>query len=623
MGYSSACLLLLATTASVLPGEKNHSCFVSGEVKKDSELIDLSVQPIARTTMHDPFHAIDDDETTVMSMTHMQNCRPGTCGMQIHTRSAVKITRIVLLEDPKQYLHSGRIVAVKGSRTQVVAQFVGNDSGRNEIQLWPPLKISHAPFYFMLEVDRQPTVWNLFEMRIYSSTPVPPKPPPPPAPSPKSNSMPSPPPRVRMSDVHSFGKDFQGPGGDKIPRGQPPIPPPHREQAPPVRKQAVACVPACVHGQCSVQSDRGVCVCDEGYRGDHCSVVRCGECQNGECLQPDDCSCKRGWSGASCDVPGTVQYGSSWIKLGSGNRKGELLFSTAELRSAVSTAQAVINYRHPSADSDGNWWQVLGPLGTSDAFLNNHDVPSGATIRLRHVSSGALLQGDATQAALARADLREVSCLRNDSASTGDEEWVLLVNGSSVGPLVWGIGSAVTVTHVGSQTVLTCAGQTYQAKNQDAILGKRHAAVYEAQLQAAIPDALTQRWSVAEHTTAHSAPAFVGVHTIIRLTSLNSACYLVERSDVSQGVDGVGALKCELDDRIASLWVVVPLAADGDGDADAAKSFEEQLEAATAKALAEHAKGAEVELKVLKLWKLMARVVLGGEFICAAPCIVT
>lgn len=111
------------------------------------------------------------------------------------------------------------------------------------------------------------------------------------------------------------------------------------------------------------------------------------------------------------------------------------MFSSTGLQSAVSTAQAVINWRQPEsalAGRNGNWWQVLGPRGTSDAFLHGHPVPAGAVVRLRHVASGGLLRAAKTQPALARPDLKEVSCLRNDTASTADEEWTLRVNGTAV-----------------------------------------------------------------------------------------------------------------------------------------------------------------------------------------------
>lgn len=284
------------------------------------------------------------------------------------------------------------------------------------------------------------------------------------------------------------------------------------------------------------------------------------------------------------------------------------LFSAVEMRSAVSTSQAVINWKHPSPEDHRNWWQVLGPRGTSESFLYGHDVPADATIQLRHVSSGSLLRGDASQPALARPDLREVSCLRNDSAPTGDEEWTIQVNGSALGRLVWGLGSPVSIHHRRSSLMLTCSGQTYHAKNQESIFGKKLAPVYETQLQEEVPSAGSQRWYVAEHRAVPTLAAEpVGLHSVVRIASANASCYLQQHlpgSGPTATAAVLASLGCEADGGISSFWVVLSAAPD---DSKTTEHTTADAEQQILLALDAFAQAKEAELSEIKLWKLMAR----------------
>lgn len=335
-----AAILWLATATSQAP---------PGNV-----LSELGLSPIGRTTVHSPESAFDGDEGTEMVVTHLRSCRPGICGMEVETRAAVKITRITFIEDTQDFLRSGRIVAMKGGRPQVVATFQGSTSGTNEINLWPPLKIAHNPFVFRIETDHQNQDWRLKEMKVYSATAVP-RPPPKPTPA----AAPPTQPRVRVSDARDGPSgQFRQPDGSTV-AGQgnqwmPPRPPKQQPAAPSEKAvpknwglrqpRPIVCVPECVHGACEglvapaqpllpagqpndSQPQLGSCTCEEGYHGNDCAGVRCGKCASGKCITPDVCSCDAGWSGAGCGVPGSVKYGMSWIKIRSGNRKDDMVRS--------------------------------------------------------------------------------------------------------------------------------------------------------------------------------------------------------------------------------------------------------------------------------------------------------
>eukprot|EP01052_Picozoa_sp_SAG31_P000836 SAG31_NODE_26_length_32985_cov_39.054096_1_plen_1525_part_10 len=415
----------------------------------------------------------------------------------------------------------------------------------------------------------------------------------------------------------------------------------HGQQQQEQRMPSIVCSPECIHGTCEParnekeaaapaqkpQPEAGVCRCKDGYVGESCGIVRCPKwcAAKGQCIAPDVCSCSAGWSGKKCDVPGTIQYGSSWLKLRSGNRRDEQLFSSRDLRSAVSTAQAVINWQHADPDNLGNWWQVLGPSGTSDAFLHGHAVRAGATIRLRHVATGGLLRGDTAQPALARPDLKEVSCLRTDTdrdsslssltSAADDEEWVAMINGTALDTLEWGLGWPVQLQHKASGHLLACAGQTYQVKNQESLFGKRVAPVYEIQLQPQIEQAASQRWHVAEHKLSEqhgkesvAGPHPVELHTVIRLANIARACYLqVDSDSVANDISTTTSmpLHCGTSGGIASFWIVLGAADESvdkagmNGAAEREQRIHMQLES--------FAETKTEELLTMKLWKLLAQ----------------
>ena len=145
---------------------------------------------------------------------------------------------------------------------------------------------------------------------------------------------------------------------------------------------------------------------------------------------------------------GAIQEGSARDKAA---RESEGFVQGNWSRAPGSTAQAVLSWREPrdpdgSSETNGNWWQVLGPAGTSADFLLNSPVLGGAVIRLQHVSSGAFLRGDGSQPAFTRKDLREVSAaaaaVSPSDVDRSSIEWQLTVNGTSVERLEWGLAWA-------------------------------------------------------------------------------------------------------------------------------------------------------------------------------------
>merc|ERR1712058_142437 len=59
---------------------------------------------------------------------------------------------------------------------------------------------------------------------------------------------------------------------------------------------------SCVHG--SAKSAEELCVCDDGWTGEHCNIPECKDgCSSeyGYCSEPDECMCKLGWEGELCD----------------------------------------------------------------------------------------------------------------------------------------------------------------------------------------------------------------------------------------------------------------------------------------------------------------------------------
>jgi tetratricopeptide (TPR) repeat protein len=282
-----------------------------------------------------------------------------------------------------------------------------------------------------------------------------------------------------------------------------------------------------------------------------------------------------------CNVSGVVTYGS-FVQLRSRKRSDHLLFSDSRSRAPGSTAQAVLSWREPrdpdgSSETNGNWWQVLGPAGTSADFLLNSPVLGGAVIRLQHVSSGAFLRGDGSQPAFTRKDLREVSAaaaaVSPSDVDRSSIEWQLTVNGTSVERLEWGLAWAIALRHVATQDLLTCSGQTYPV-SQPEVFGKKHYMVHEVQLQRYIAGSLpfpkdpgfvtpAQVWSLARHRAPATSPAHTvpfSRHSIIRLASPTSMCYLnyrvqpQEPATLDSPSTGLG---CEATDDMSELWVVV------------------------------------------------------------------
>ena len=275
------------------------------------------------------------------------------------------------------------------------------------------------------------------------------------------------------------------------------------------------------------------------------------------------------------------------MQLRSSKRSEHLLFSDGRTRAPGSTAQAVLNWREPRRESQapssgsetatsGNWWQVLGPAGTSAGFLLNLPVPAGAHIRLKHVASGAFLRGDGSQPAFTRKDLREVSASDIDRDGV---EWEVTVNGTSVQRLVWGLASETALRHVATQDLLTCSGQTYPV-SQPEVFGKKHYMAHEVQLQRYIMGNLpfpkdpgfvsaAQVWSVSRYRAPVVSPALsvpFSRHAVIRLASPTSMCYVnyrAQRQEVaaspgSPSPSGGGGLGCEATNDMSELWVVVP-----------------------------------------------------------------
>ena len=268
------------------------------------------------------------------------------------------------------------------------------------------------------------------------------------------------------------------------------------------------------------------------------------------CVLPGVCGCHRGWSGTDCNVSGVVSYGGL-VKLFSSKRPEHLLFSDSRLRSPGSTAQAVLNWRElrsqgAGEESSSNWWQVLGPSGTSDDFLFGFSVEDGARIRLKHVASGAFLRGDGSRPAFTRKDLHEVSA----AVDAEGLDWQLIVNGSALGRLTWGIGSAISLRHAATQHLLTCSGQTYPVAHAQ-IFRKKQTMVHEVQLQQQVAGGLpfpalghvtpSQVW----RTDAHRDPPKRGDahlpfyrHSIVRLASPSERCYANYRA-TADGDGGV------------------------------------------------------------------------------------
>eukprot|EP01043_Picozoa_sp_COSAG02_P041470 COSAG02_NODE_3441_length_6735_cov_38.359233_1_plen_1640_part_10 len=347
----------------------------------------------------------------------------------------------------------------------------------------------------------------------------------------------------------------------------------------------IVCKPVCEHGQCQVDPSavehtsgprRGKCVCTAGWSGRGCDSAVCVDCQHGACVSPGICGCHQGWSGANCNVSGVVTYGS-YVQLRSRKRSDHLLFSDSRIRAPGSTAQAVLNWLEPSSQGgstgiSGNWWQVLGPAGTSPGFLLGSPVLSGAIIRFKHVSSGAFLRGDGSQPAFTRKDLHEVSAVGADIDRTS-VEWQLVVNGTAVVRLEWGVAWAIALRHVATKDFLTCSGQTYPV-SQTEVFGKKHYMVHEIQLQRYIAGALAfpkdpgyisvaQVWSLARHRAPAPSPTRsvpFSLHAVVRLTSPTSMCYLNYRAQPHETTalhDPAAGLGCEATDDMSELWVVL------------------------------------------------------------------
>ena len=444
--------------------------------------------------------------------------------------------------------------------------------------------------------------WQLFELQVYSpsAAPVdtrraptsgskPPRPkqepvrPPPPPPPPPSQQ-----PRRSQDSEHQEFRSTKSASARYQPASSEftsPRDEADRTKDPSSRGPSdIGCKPACEHGQCQEDtsaaqrtgSKRGKCVCTEGWAGRGCDSAICQDCQHGMCVSPGICGCHQGWSAANCNVSGVVTYGS-YVQLRSRKRPDHLLFSDSRTRAPGSTAQAVLNWREPpspggSTAISGNWWQVLGPAGTSPDFLLASPVLSGAIIRFKHVSSGAFLRGDGLQPAFTRKDLREVSAARAD-VDPSSVEWQLVVNGTAAGRLEWGVAWTIALRHVGTQDFLTCSGQTFPV-SQPEIFGKKHYMVHEIQLQRYIVGALAfprdpgyisvaQVWSLARYRAPATSPARsvpFSRHAVVRLGSPTSMCYLNYRaqSHETTALDAPSAgLGCEATDDMSELWVIL------------------------------------------------------------------
>ncbi|CAK8695894.1 unnamed protein product [Clavelina lepadiformis] len=61
------------------------------------------------------------------------------------------------------------------------------------------------------------------------------------------------------------------------------------------------CEPACENGQCV----DGSCICENKFRGETCSVLKCGfrNCSNHGSCNRNGCSCDSGWHGSDCSLP--------------------------------------------------------------------------------------------------------------------------------------------------------------------------------------------------------------------------------------------------------------------------------------------------------------------------------
>ena len=241
-----------------------------------------------------------------------------------------------------------------------------------------------------------------------------------------------------------------------------------------------------------------------------------------------------------------------------------------------------------------NWWALLGPPDTSDAFLRNYAVLDGATVRLRHCGSGNASRGGSCNGgwlivrqqvlAVARRDCKMVGVVpaKGESAPSGGEDaWHVYVDrGSQLSTptrRAWGLGSEVVLVHVHSGSVLSSNGNFITVKSSG-----RTYQLPEVHGQSLIAHSQAQQWSVQGHTSPpqlqHEAAAASGIsdastvipyYSVVRLTAvprsdekitaaskssdLTSACYLA--TTVSGSVDCVRALTGH------ELWLLLPPAA--------------------------------------------------------------
>jgi tetratricopeptide (TPR) repeat protein len=320
-------------------------------------------------------------------------------------------------------------------------------------------------------------------------------------------------------------------------------------------------------------------------------------------------------------VSGVVRYGSL-VQLRSAKRSDHLLFSDSRVRSPVSTAQAVLNWRQQpiarvkSGDApgqlNGNLWMVLGPRGTSTTFLRNHPVLNGSHFRLRHAASGAFLRGDVTVSAFARKDLHEVSA----AADSDGEEWRILLEGHALGNLTWGLGNTMAVQHVTSNQFLTCSGQTYQVKSPE-VFHKLQSNVHEIQLQQQVAGAASQSWRVAVHRKpAIVSPIPLSYFTVLRLVNPSHFCYMNFRPN-AQSKFRSGQISCERTIDMSELWMVVP--ATGEHAPQAEQNASDKAHAfAKCNAMQLSIDGGaaletlEAELMGLKMWQLLEKADAAG-----------
>eukprot|EP01052_Picozoa_sp_SAG31_P011303 SAG31_NODE_637_length_13337_cov_23.061867_7_plen_1675_part_00 len=325
----------------------------------------------------------------------------------------------------------------------------------------------------------------------------------------------------------------------------------------------IICKPSCKHGRCTPAGSLtrkagataaiqiGKCKCDEGWSEADCSAPVCSSCANGQCVMPNSCQCDEGWSGYHCDQFGHITYGSK-IVLAVMRNQENVLYTSRRLRTS-SNSQAVVascvsrlGYNEENA---GEWWQVVGPSGTSIKFMQNQTVIDGAQIRLLHITSGMWLRSDNYLRSRVRHDLKEVSCT---ATIDGGEDWTIFIDRGArrqqASERPWGVGSSVVFMHSKSSQVLASSGHTFVARDAQ-ICGHGPSSVAEVHLQGHVESSIAQEWRVVDAFGASvEAVDPISMKSIVRLVDLEGACYLT-----SSGTNEIG---CGRSVSGFELWMI-------------------------------------------------------------------